>query len=966
MEEERKILINETFLQLKKIARERFVEVTEIDLRTGITKEQAESGQVVKICLDEIERCADSPIFFLGMLGNRYGWSEWIGDVDEDVLEDDRYSWIKQHADVSITELEIISAIERGGKHSRAFFYLKENKRDDDKKLIDLKERLIEKSKNDNRLYVAEYKDADEFRKRTIDAFKKILDELYPEDIKLSEVERLRTTHEIFSKSRQKVYISNNNEIILSEFIDSDKDRLLLYGESGYGKSALIANYFNEFKKNTDTFVIEHYIGGAGEFSSDLHQTLRRVMLEIKEEFDLNDEVPSEPQKIMDEFSSWLLRVKGSTIVIFDGYNQIEDEMKEKLFLYLPDKLKNVKLIFTSIQDDYDIEYKQKIEALNNEDQKKLIVKYQDEYGKTLEGEIVTQIVQHPQTDNTLFLYTLLTEIRLLGNHKQKIDDIASYLNAKNVAELFSKILERLERDYKTGLTREVLSLIYVSRDGLSENNLMEIMNKNSTKKVSRLEFSPLFLAIEEHLLNRDGLYGFFHGFIEEAVENRYLSRDELINVERSKIADYFGNSDIDNQRIRELPFQLFRLEDRDRLYECLFIVDFFIEIQRLDVYELLMYILFIEKKENLTQNIYNTLLDKRCQDSNKIDNVAKFFNTYGKYNKSIILYQKVLIIKKNLLGDKHKDIAKVYHDLAEGFRYAGKYTEALPFYNKSLIILKDLYGEEHYDIATSYNDLGLLYKLTGDYKRALPLYFQSLAIWRKLLGESHCDIATNYNNIAVLYKQMGRYKEALPFYEKALNLRQVIFTKNHPEISQSYNNLGGFYLDLKKYKQALFYYGKALDIRESVLGDNHPNTATVYNNIAVTYQEMGKFKEAYLFLKKDLKICEKLLGKKHPNTAISYHGLGKFYKNIGKYKKSLVLYKKDLKITMEILGKKHLNTAITYNSLAELYKLMKNFTKAKKFYKKALIIRENNLPNNHSDIIESKLGLEKLNKESD
>ncbi len=75
MQDEREILLKDTFLALKKIAKSRAVEITEIDLRTGITKEQEQSGDIVKICLDEIERCADSPIFFLGMLGNRYGWS---------------------------------------------------------------------------------------------------------------------------------------------------------------------------------------------------------------------------------------------------------------------------------------------------------------------------------------------------------------------------------------------------------------------------------------------------------------------------------------------------------------------------------------------------------------------------------------------------------------------------------------------------------------------------------------------------------------------------------------------------------------------------------------------------------------------------------------------------------------------------------------------------------------------------
>ncbi|SFV57839.1 hypothetical protein MNB_SV-14-1319 [hydrothermal vent metagenome] len=48
-------MLKETFLEVKKIAKKRDVEITEIDLRTGITKEQEQSGQIVKICLDEID-----------------------------------------------------------------------------------------------------------------------------------------------------------------------------------------------------------------------------------------------------------------------------------------------------------------------------------------------------------------------------------------------------------------------------------------------------------------------------------------------------------------------------------------------------------------------------------------------------------------------------------------------------------------------------------------------------------------------------------------------------------------------------------------------------------------------------------------------------------------------------------------------------------------------------------------------
>ena len=252
MQDEREILLKDTFLELKKIAKTRDVDITEIDLRTGITKEEEESGEIVKICLDEIDRCADSPIFFLGILGSRYGWDEWHLHTNKEIFENPNYRWIKEHIGKSVTELEIISAIERGTNNNQAFFYLKEERLDDDKKLIELKNFLIEKSRIYNGLHVTQYKDGTDFQKKTIDAFTQAIDKLYPKNKKISELDKLRASHQVFEKSRQKTYIPHlKNEKILSEFIKNDQDRLLLYGESGYGKSALIANYFEQYNVPT-------------------------------------------------------------------------------------------------------------------------------------------------------------------------------------------------------------------------------------------------------------------------------------------------------------------------------------------------------------------------------------------------------------------------------------------------------------------------------------------------------------------------------------------------------------------------------------------------------------------------------------------------------------------------------------------------------------------------------------------
>ena len=47
------------------------MELVDVDLRWGITEEEAHQGKVLPICLAEIDRARP---FFMGLLGERYGW----------------------------------------------------------------------------------------------------------------------------------------------------------------------------------------------------------------------------------------------------------------------------------------------------------------------------------------------------------------------------------------------------------------------------------------------------------------------------------------------------------------------------------------------------------------------------------------------------------------------------------------------------------------------------------------------------------------------------------------------------------------------------------------------------------------------------------------------------------------------------------------------------------------------------
>src|SRR3954471_25009969 len=71
MHAERDHLVKVVFPALRERLEPHRVHLIDIDLRWGVTREQAENDQVLELCLRQIDDCRP---FFIGILGERYGW----------------------------------------------------------------------------------------------------------------------------------------------------------------------------------------------------------------------------------------------------------------------------------------------------------------------------------------------------------------------------------------------------------------------------------------------------------------------------------------------------------------------------------------------------------------------------------------------------------------------------------------------------------------------------------------------------------------------------------------------------------------------------------------------------------------------------------------------------------------------------------------------------------------------------
>ena len=667
MFEEREVLQKEVFLELKKIAKKRNVEITEVDLRWGITEDEAGKGETVKRCLDEIERCKKSPIFFLGIVGCRYGWKEWHDGISEALLKSADYGWISSLVGCSITELEIQAAL-RNNIENKAFLYLKKCDKKD-KEVSDFHNRL-EDSYNDNSyVAVTSYTSIEDFKIQTFDNFKNTLDELFPEDKKMSEIENIRSIHYVFSRTRQKLYIHDeDNYKAISNFLEGEANELLIHGNSGLGKSSLIANYFSEYRKNHDDLLIEHYIGAAGHNSGELFDIFRHIMLEIKEKYDVEDPIPNEKLKIIESMVDWLQIPTHKTIIVLDGFNQLTEEDRNSFFIYFQQEVyENIKLVITAIQESYPLELKWNLYPLRKEQQKNLINSYLLQYGKKLPNKILNQIMLHNNSSNPLFLKLLLDEIRVFGVYEKLEEMINNYLKTKNIKQLFFKIFDRLKKDYERkhpGLLEHILSLIYVSRDGLSETNLLEIINENPPENFSgevylqQLYLSPIILAIEEQLVDRDGLYSFFHDYIRQAVHDKYICNDSNVLVYKRQIINYFSFQEASKQKFREYPWQLNQVGDDITLSIYLLDVDCFIYLTDNAYLDLFDYYIYSNEEFYIDELV---LKSKVSNDIEFIQRVASFISMYMIDDKrAIILFEKAYQLSKIIYGADNPKTAKI------------------------------------------------------------------------------------------------------------------------------------------------------------------------------------------------------------------------------------------------------------------------------------------------------------------
>ena len=590
MHEEREILVKRVFPELRNLCDKRGVTLTEVDLRWGVTDEQKAEGRVLPIILEEIERCRP---YFIGILGERYGWTPEEPHPEVDALPKSslwqRILTKSPHRQPepgrSVTELEIARGVlQNPAMAKHAFFYfrapsyldcLPPEKRADYAADNPDAARRLERLKKEIRasgLPVRDgYPDPAALGELVLRDLTEVINQAFPEGEQAGPLEREAAGHDAFARERTAVYVANREYFdALDKYAAHGNGGVPFFvtGEPGMGKSALLANWADRVRKaHPGACVLTHFVEATSE-GADWAAMLHRILSELKRRFSLDLEVPTAPDDLRSSLGYWFRTANwpGGLFLVLDGLDHLEDAGGaldlEWLPAVFPDRVRVI--LSTSPGRPLDALRKRgwpslEIQPLSVAQRLALVEAYLAQYAKTLDRAHSHRIAHAEPSSSPLFLTTVLEELRLFGSHEQLTRRIDDYLAADTVTNLYRRVLDRWEQDYepdRAGLVRDSLRLLWAARSGLAESEILDLLGA-AGEPLPRAVWSPLLLAARRALRERHGILVLSEPCLREAVRQKYIGTAEVEDAAHLRLADYFSRRENSPRTVEELPWQL-------------------------------------------------------------------------------------------------------------------------------------------------------------------------------------------------------------------------------------------------------------------------------------------------------------------------------------------------------------------------------------------------------------------------
>lgn len=884
MQQERNYLISHIFPRIRIYCQQRSIVFTEIDLRWGITERQAENGQVIELCLDEIDR---SHPFFIGLIGDRYGYVPTHAEIERGNSLLTRHEWIRdaveQHQ--SITEIEIQYGVLRSSDPIYGHFFLRGNDTRQNPQTPEQHrlEQLKNAIRNQGKIPYSTYTSVETLGEMIYDSLISTIDKLYPDPI-LSDYERQTVPQQALRTEHLKHYIPIDDTIRqLEAFAQDLKTRhFMLTGANGCGKTTLLC----EWERISQQPVIAYYIGASSVTESPT-EILKYLIHTICRRFNIKHYDIYRPSVEADEqyqLTAELLTVCRQTtepwILLIDGIDRLQTE-NDCSMIWIPELPDHIKTIYSTRIDSPAYKYSRQrndtlceLTQLDAHKRSEIATDYFAAYGKTLPPQLLNRLATTCSATTPYAYLTVLDEIRKYGSHETLEMYIDNYCNNENEKQLYAMILGHLEsfgdERFDTAF-RKLCTFLSISRSGLTERELMDLCS------MAPMTWAAIHSRLYIHLTHSGGLIRPADPVFAEALREHYVIDTHVADQYRQTIIRYFiGTRDTPSydpkREHEELAWQLLQTGSFEDLNRIAIRPDTFDSWYRKDMQtfgecslfwdalESHGYTLTALAPENKEQIPLKKLLSLNnvCHFCLKTGRTADFDRLYSQLGR----HYKVCMeqdMDAGIIGFVH--LLQLRQEVAFG---QGDYEESEHCIQEAQELLTQHYDqvEEQYNrlcfdyyLIGTYNDLGNVYAITDRHAQA-GICYDKAANYKPTADIDHL-IESNklvaLGNLAFLHFTQGDSEQGWKEIRQAESLARNF--SNQSLIAS---------IALKKGKmcddddQAIAYYRQAIEIYASMPSKYVFQQATALTEAAQRFCNRKDFEHAEQYYLQALELLEK------------------------------------------------------------------------------------------------------------
>jgi len=448
-----------------------------------------------------------------------------------------------------------------------------------------------------------------------------------------SSLEREIEAHRAFGRDRAPTdrFVGRGDILAtVDAYVDNPQARpLVLWGESGSGKSAVVARAAQLAEARYGDAVVVRYIGTTPELS-DIRSLLTSICTQLRGRYATESEVvPADYRDLVREFRLALTAATAPLVLFLDALDQLSDTERARNLIWLPigDLAPDVRVIVSTMPGEcLDVlrrrvpdGHRTEIGHLPRDDAKLLLAQWLGDAHRTLtdaqEHEVLASFDPQGDGGKPLYLRLAFEEAR---RWKSYADGSETQLSDEGIPGVIEKnLLRRLALEEQHGAVMVSRSLGYLAagKEGLSEDELLDVLSRDDVvladfrrrapnsppvDALPPIVWSRLYHDLAPYLTERqtDGgaLLAFYHRQLREAAERLFLDETERANrregearTERAErhahLASYYsgqeneatlgGETTPNRRRLVELPYQQTKAELWDDVFATLTDFDF-------------------------------------------------------------------------------------------------------------------------------------------------------------------------------------------------------------------------------------------------------------------------------------------------------------------------------------------------------------------------------------------------------